>query len=157
MAKRGPKGKATALKLLEGTRADRIAPGPAVEPADAPPEPPAHLDEAARAEWDRLAPRLVAAKLMTPADAGALAIYCGAFSQYLHARDELKAHGSVTETAAGGLKTSPYVAIAAQARNLMLRVLIEFGLTPASRARVNAGSAPPAGRDELGDFLAQQA
>src|SRR5271166_1302113 len=54
-AMRGRKPKPTALKLLDGTRADRINHDePATPPASI--EPPDWLDETARAHWGDLAP-----------------------------------------------------------------------------------------------------
>ena len=55
MAKRGPKPQPTALKLLRGTRADRVNDA---EPCPPPgePAPPAYLDAEGLAEWGRRAP-----------------------------------------------------------------------------------------------------
>ena len=63
-AMRGRKPKPTALKLLDGTRADRINHDePAMSPASI--EPPDWLDETARAHWGDLAPVLQSSGLLT--------------------------------------------------------------------------------------------
>ena len=63
-AMRGRKPKPTALKLLDGTRADRINHDePAMPPASI--EPPDWLDETARAYWGDLAPVLQSSGLLT--------------------------------------------------------------------------------------------
>jgi phage terminase small subunit len=61
---RGSKPKPTALKLLDGTRADRINHyKPAMPPASI--EPPDWLDETARAHWGDLARVLQSSELLT--------------------------------------------------------------------------------------------
>ena len=63
-AMRGRKPKPTSLKLLDGTRADRINHDePAMPPAST--EPPDWLDETARAHWGDLAPVLQSSGLLT--------------------------------------------------------------------------------------------
>lgn len=76
----GPKKTARHLKLIKGTltardnRPSAVATTPGLPPLDAVPPPPAWLTKkAARAEWGRLAPILVANKLLTDGNVGLLA------------------------------------------------------------------------------------
>lgn len=46
---------------------------------------------------------------------------------------------------------NPAIAIMETARKDLLRLLVEFGMTPSSRTRVQA--LPNGPKDELGDFL----
>ena len=150
MAKRGPKPAPPALKLLRGGRRDRdAAAGPR---ATGRPDPPAHLDAIARAEWDRFAPELEAMGVLARVDGSALAIYCTAYSRWVRATAELaKPDGLTADTGQGGIKTSPYVHIATAAEYQMSRLLAEFGGTPSSRSRLAAPGEGP--KDDLADFL----
>lgn len=145
---RGRKPKPTALKLLDGTRKDRVNASEPAAPAGLP-EPPAHLDAAALAEWHRFAPILSGMGVLSPADGPALAVYCVAFSRWVEACNDLAENG-YTIRSQRGWKTNPAVAVAAQCEATITRVLAEFGCTPSARSRVKAAEAQ---RDELGDFL----
>ena len=119
--KSGPPRKPTALKLLHGTfRADTVAenePMPVIE--DHYREPPEHLSFLARQEWLRVAPILHPLGLLTSADYQSLEIYCEAYAEW---RDAKRVRD---------LKTMN--TFATQARQF----LTEFGMTPASRSRIN--------------------
>ena len=128
-AMRGRKPKPTALKLLDGTRADRINRNePAMPPASI--EPCDWLDEAAREHWGELAPVLPSAGLLTAGDRQALALLCEAFSRFRFNPADDKARG------------------------LYRRMLVEFGCTPSSRSRVKTTAKPA--RDALAEFLARR-
>ena len=78
---RGRKPKPSALKLLEGTRADRINRNePPMPPGSI--EPPDWLDETARQHWGELAPILQSAGLLTVGDRHTLALLCDSFSRF---------------------------------------------------------------------------
>jgi hypothetical protein len=72
--------KADYLKLLSNTaRADRAAPetGPTLPRVDTVPLPPTWLPNAfAMAEWQRMAPQLVALKLLTEGNLGIFSMFC---------------------------------------------------------------------------------
>jgi phage terminase small subunit len=126
---RGRKPKPTALKILDGTRPDRINRNePAMPPASI--EPPDWLDERAREHWGELAPVLQSARLLTTGDRQALALLCEAFSRFRSDPGNEKA------------------------RDLYRRMLVEFGLTPSSRSRLKTTAEPV--RDALADFLARR-
>ncbi len=127
---RGRIPKPTSLKLLEGTRKDRVNPS---EPTFAPAAdltPPSWLYKTARDHWNELAPYLKKAGLLTEGDKFALALLCEAYGRFQHDPDCEKA------------------------RDLYRRMLSEFGLTPASRSRIQA--TPQAPKDALADFLANR-
>ncbi len=54
------------------------------------------------------------------------------------ANDKIVKFGPVVKGAAGYPVRSPYVSIVSQQSEFMLRILIEFGMTPSSRSRVTA-------------------
>ena len=146
MAKRGPKTKPTALKVIEGNKGHRPLnenePAPA---ADMPPVPD-HLDDEARAEWDRVAPELYAIGVLTVVDGAALGAYCTAFSVWAKAErriqaqarndDSILAEGLIQKTKSGNLIQNPLLGIANVARRDMVRLAAELGLTPSSRANL---------------------
>lgn len=160
MAPRGPKPKPTKLKLLTGTaRAHRINPH---EPAPdaAAPDPPEHLTDAARQEWDRVVVDLVALGILSDLDRGALAAYCQAYGRWsaaetalarMAARDAMT-DGLIVKTKSGNLIQNPLVGAANKAMADMVRYAAEFGLTPSARTRVagmsDAGPNPFAELDE---------
>jgi P27 family predicted phage terminase small subunit len=136
MAVRGRKPKPNELKILEGSRADRVNQN-APEAIREPLERPDHLDEDARAEWDRLLPQLERMGVISQTDSAVLALYCVAFSRWLSSRAELLRHGLVIETDLGGTKANPAAAIVAKCEDQMARLLAELGCTPSSRGRLD--------------------
>jgi len=90
-------------------------------------------------EWRRVSPLLTAAHLLSPADVPALMQYCAAFDRWRRAEAELAAAGSgalTVETDRGGVKPNPLLRISRDAARDCLALAREFGLTPASRARL---------------------
>lgn len=179
MARPGRKPAPTPLKILRGTRSDRVAKAEPRAPSGRP-KPPAHLDKVARAEWRRLVPILERMGVLTQAEGGALAVYCVAYSRWVTACRAIEAEseaaaeslgrffgddegrpakdprivaatGLLESTGLGGTKVSPLVHICQQAEAEMLRTLAEFGCTPSSRSRVKAQGEEQA--DALGEFL----
>lgn len=128
---RGRKPKPTALKVLDGTRKDRInSEEPTFDACDL--KPPAILTADAEIEhWNELAPLLAKAGVLTVADRPMLAILCRCF---------------------GRLELDP---LDDKAIDQYRRIAVEFGLTPSSRSRLKfVGDAKP--KDELGAFLARK-
>ena len=136
---RGRKPTPTALHLLRGNPSKR--PRPAREPR--PPvvddlAPPEWLNAEAQVEWRRLAPVLAGLGVLTATDADALAAYCEAWVTWKQATQKLRQFGLVVKSPKDGdlPVISPYVKIAHHAMGQMRAFLIEFGMTPSSRARV---------------------
>jgi phage terminase small subunit len=124
------------LKALTGTaRPDRAIGGAVVAaPMNAPPEPPSWLkDAAALEEWHRLAPRLIACRLLTDSMTTTLAHLCAA-------------HGAIV--AIYERNEEPRAALIAQ----YARLAGEFGLTPISSSKI--GSAAPRTENKFVRFRA---
>lgn len=141
MGLRGPPPKPTALKLLEGTfRADRAAPN---EPAPDPglPSMPPHLVGVGADAWEFFGAELLKLGVLTVRDGAALELLCDAYAEWRAAREVVQREGMTYES---GTKNGhaviahPAVRIAADAWRRMHRMLVEFGLTPAARARVTS-------------------
>ena len=144
----GRKPLPTKLKMLKGTAQKcRVNPN---EPELAPalPEPPAFLGETAREEWLRKAPVLARMGVLTEGDDAALAAYCQAFERFVEAERKIRQSGLLIKTTGGNVIQNPLVGVANRAIEIMHKFLTEFGLTPASRAKVKVatptlrGSAP---------------
>jgi len=141
---RGRKPQPTALRVLRGNPGRRAL--PPQEPAPPPLDgavPPDWLSPDAQAEWARLVPILTSCGVLTETDRSALVAYCDAYGQWKEAAANIRRFGMVLKTKAGQVPVvSPYVKIAHDALIHMRALLVEFGMTPSSRARVHATAAP---------------
>ena len=140
MATKGRKPKPTALKMLEGDRGKGRRPINKNEPKPnkASLECPDWLLPEAQEEWNRLAPALDAMGVLTEADVKAFEGYCQAYARWREAEDFITQHGSIFQTKSGYVQQVPQVSIAMQNLKIMQSFCTEFGLTPASRSRINA-------------------
>jgi P27 family predicted phage terminase small subunit len=154
----GRKPKPTHLKLITGNlRPSRVNPRePRLEPML--PAPPAELIPEARAEWDRLAKRLLAAGLLTAVDGAVFACYCQSFGRWQQAEQALAQMAKddpgsdlVTTGKGGNSIQNPLVGIARRAAADCVRYAAEFGMTPSARSRVWAN--PNAKQDPADHFF----
>ena len=133
------KRKSTELKVLKGTfRKHREGAGGPLCECNEIPLPPDFLSEEALKEWNRIAPKLYEAGLLTSMDRTAFAIYCQAYGRYRQALSEMQGQELVISTKAGNQVRNPLLRIADQAAELLLKVAKQFGMTPASRSKVSA-------------------
>ena len=91
---------------------------------------------------------LRAARLITQLDMAPLAAYCDAWGEYVQAREQIakpaaEGGGFMVKTPNDYEVQSPWVAIANKAFERMLKVGVEFGLTPSARNRVAANPQLP--------------
>ena len=107
------------------------------------PTAPKHLSDVAKAEWKRMGKMLLDAGLFTNLDGTALSTYCVAYGRWVEAEQALQEYGVVIKAPSGFPIQSPYLAISNKAMDQMIRLMGEFGLTPASRVRI-----PNAGKDK---------
>jgi len=79
---------------------------------------------------------------VTETDADALACYCEAWVTWKSATQRLRQFGLVIKRSKvpGDVVISPYVKIAHHAMGQMRAFLVEFGMTPSSRARIHTAS-----------------
>jgi P27 family predicted phage terminase small subunit len=139
MGHRGTKPTPTVLKILQGNpgrrRLNTREPTPA--PADPQRPPPEWMDDAAKAEWVRVAPMLARNGLLTEMDVDALSCYCQAWCTWRAASDQIRKFGMVVKAKNGFPMQSPYVPIANKAMLAMKGFMTEFGMTPSARAHVS--------------------
>lgn len=123
--KRGRKPKPTSLKLLEGSRDDRINHAePKFQPgSDAAPE---WLTGLALDHWNELAPLLASSRVLSAGDRTNLALLCQLYQRWRTDFDDWKA------------------------QDRYIRLSVEFGLTPSARSRIKASPEKPA--DEVADL-----
>jgi phage terminase small subunit len=125
MGPRGPRPTPSRVKEIQGNAGKRPLNKNEPKPLPSIPECPAHLDEEARAEWDRIAPELHRLQILARIDRAALAAYCQSWSRWIDAEKNYPIQ-------------SPYLSIANTAIDQMRRFLTEFGMSPSSRSRINA-------------------
>lgn len=146
-----PPRKSDTLKLIAGTgrrdRQPRMDPTTRLAKA---PRPPASLSPRAAAEWREMAPVLVAAGLLTSADLRLLAMLSETLAMEAELRDLVRTEGVTIPAAEGaGRKGHPALKAILETRAQGLRMLEAFGMSPASRQRVDPA---PAGRDDNSPF-----
>lgn len=132
----------TELKRQRGTlRADRQNPSEPTLPSTIPPTP-TWLSEQGQKSFIELSHILHDMTVLTLADSMALEMLCDSYSEYKEAKIIINTLGStdVVHSREGNAKTvvRPEVQIANQAFVRVVQLLKEFGLTPSSRAKVNA-------------------
>ena len=133
---RGRKPKPTALKLIEGNPGKRPINGHEPKPSAARPTCPSHLSPTAKAEWKRLAGELHRIGLLTQADRTALAAYCQAYGKWVEAEKKLAGTPTLLKMPSGYIQLSPWVTISNKQMELMVKYMVELGLTPSSRSRM---------------------
>jgi P27 family predicted phage terminase small subunit len=151
----GPPPKPTALKKLTGNPGKR--PLNKREPVTATPSrmPPApeHLDATAAEVWRVLGKQLLAADLFQIVDRYAFGMFCVVAGRWIDAEKKLKISGPVlVAKESGNLYQNPYLSVANRAWEQMLKMLGQFGLTPAERSRL-VGVAVDEGPTSLADEL----
>lgn len=143
MGRRGPAPKPTALKIIEGNpgkqKLNRDEPKPPVSPKI--PRPPKRLLPDAKDEWKRLAPVLVRLGVLTEVDWDAFAELCQNYAYYIIADRRIVEKGeaavmAMQTTPSGYTQQHPYLSLRRQYYEQWHRGLADFGLTPASRARI---------------------
>ena len=139
----GRPAKPSNLHVLHGTdRADRRNDAePKPDASDQ--KPPTWLKGRARREWKRIAPMVADMGVLTVADNDAAALMCDALAEYIEAREVVRQHGATYEAEAknGAVIVRPraVVGMYQDAWRRVLRVMTDFGMTPSSRAKVQAG------------------
>ncbi|APM39939.1 phage terminase small subunit P27 family [Clostridium kluyveri] len=137
MAQRGRKPKPTALKVLEGNPGKRPLNVNEPKPEKKAPKCPTWLEPEAKKEWRRMSRSLEAIGILTKVDAASFAGYCQSYARWKEAEEFLTKHGTIFKTPSGYIQQVPQVSIAQTYLKIMKDFCSEFGLTPASRTRIN--------------------
>ena len=91
---------------------------------------------------------LMAMGILTDHDLEAFAGYCQAYARWREAEEFLSQHGTIFKTPSGYVQQVPQVSIAMQNLKIMQSFCAEFGLTPASRARLYANTGDKSDTDD---------
>jgi P27 family predicted phage terminase small subunit len=86
-------------------------------------------------------------QVFTEMDIDLLAIYCEAHAIHMQASAVLQDAGAAVTTAESGYEaTGPWVTIRDKAWKTKQGIMVEFGMGPASRTRINASQTPRYGK-----------
>ena len=153
----GRRPKPTALKLVTGNPGKRAINKNEPKPKRVIPSPPAHLSDTGRVAWGRLTVMLDRMGVLTEADAFALERLCDCYCEVLKFRFQLNVEGETytTTTNLGDtlIKGHPAQAMLADADRRFKGYLIEFGLTPAARSKVQIKNDDDDKKDPLAEFF----
>ena len=139
---KGRRPKPTHLKVICGNPGKRPLNIHEPKPAAAMPTCPAHLNPSAKAEWKRLARQLYHLGTLSSLDRATLAGYCQTYGRWVESEKKLKETPAILKMPSGYLQQNPWLTIATRQLELMHRYMVELGLTPAARSKVQA-SIPP--------------
>lgn len=112
------------------------------------------LSDEAKAEWNRLAPKLTMLGLLTAQDEMSFAAYCQAYAKWKDAEIFMNNNGTIVRTDSGYWQQVPQVSISSQNLKIMMALSARFGLTPADRARLDLEVLPNQ-NDPLDKLLAE--
>jgi P27 family predicted phage terminase small subunit len=151
---RGKKPTPKHLKLVKNSsRAKRSELETAARPIGTAPEPPDFLCDDAKVEWRRVAPSLLALRLLTELDVGVLGAYCQAFATAKQAAQMLSAEGLTVLTHHKNIIPHPLLGIRNKAMADMVRYAAELGCSATSRARLPVADLPLPGDSSASDFF----
>ena len=136
--KPGPRPTPTKKRKLTGNPGRRPLPQnePMPNQTTRLPTAPAHLTDTGKKEWRRVGKLLHNLGLLTEIDLTALAGYCSTYAQWVGAQEQIKKHGVLIKAQSGFPMQSPYLTISNKAMSEMRKWLVEFGMTPSSRTRI---------------------
>ena len=149
---KGRKPLPTELKVLRGT--NRKKGGTEPTPEKGIPFPPHSLSGEARKEWFRISAALNNLGLLTQVDRAALAGYCQHWGRWCQINNALKGKKLTAAGAAGQPVAHPLIAQARMESDAYRKFLVEFGMTPSSRARLVIETKEEALTSELDEILA---
>jgi len=126
------------LRLIRGdVRPCRDNPDePAVEVSI--PDAPDYLQDNEIDVFLEVAGKLARMRVMSEHDVDAIAMYASRFCVWKEANDKVRESGLVINSPKGYPVQNPYLSIANRAQQDCIRILVEFGMTPSSRTRVQA-------------------
>ena len=148
MGLRGPAAKPQAVRKLEGDKKNRNRREPRFKSAHL--RPPTWLPRYAREEWKRVVPALENIGMLTEVDETAMVNYVIAYDRFRKAQEIIEVEGLTHKTRDGGIIKRPELTVIAEAQATMKRFADAFGLSPASRSKLQIS---PARDDPESDFL----
>lgn len=93
--------------------------------------------------------------LLTVVDRAALACHCQSWARHVDAEKRRDESGDYCDGAHGGQAIAPWVKVSESSMKICKSFLIEFGLTPSSRTRLNVEGQSD-DQDDIDGFLSQR-
>lgn len=151
----GRPAKPTALKLVQGNPGKRAINKREPKPAAERPKCPAHLSPKAKTAFKNVCDLLEGMGVLTIADGLALEMMCDAYAEWRDLRKIIDTEGATYKVIGTSgdemVKARPEVAMASDAWKRVKAMASEFGLTAASRTKLQ--TAEPESVDPLEEFL----
>ena len=138
----GRKRKPSALEALGGNPGKRKVNKAEPKPPVVLPPPSGTLDDCARGEYLRVGKLLERMKIVTELDGSMLEIYAVNYSRWVEAETKVREEGLMKMSPNGFPIQNPYLAVANRAMKEMRSILVEFGMSPSSRAKVSVVNPP---------------
>ena len=135
----GPAPRPTSLKRAQGNPGRRPLNAREPAPRRGRPAMPAWLSPLAKQEWRRVTKQLMALRVLSNTDGTALAAYCETYADYVGYTLTLREEGATMTTTHGNVIQHPLLGAKHTCLKILRALLCEFGLTPASRSRVEIG------------------
>jgi len=132
-----PRPEPTALKVLKGSfikdpqKRNRREPTPPIGA----PKKPRSLSRLAKAEWGRVTKELEILGVLSTVERGAVEQYCRAYAEWREACKRLDTEGRYFDTERGPIESPAGKSMRALSL-ICHKYLVEFGLTPSSRTRL---------------------
>lgn len=139
MASPGPRPLPKNVRELRGSKRPPTAADEAGE-VDLPvevPDPPDELTESERAVWTRTGKTLAGMRVISAADRDALVLYCRSWVEAEDAHAKILETDYIVKSPKGYPIINPWVSIRRKAEERCLKILEQFGMTPAARVRVS--------------------
>ena len=153
----GRRPKPTHLKIVGGNPGKRALNKREPAPRREIPSCPTHLSDASKVAWGRLVEMLDRIGVLTECDVLALERLCDCYSDILACRELVERDGRTytTITAQGDtlIKGNPAVNQLRAADAQFKSYLVEFGLTPAARSKVQVSDDNEKPKDEFKEFF----
>ena len=150
--------KPTALKLVQGNAGKREINKREPKPKTERPKVPAYLSPKAKTAFKNVSDLLEDMGVLTIADGMALEMMCNAYSEWRDLRKVIDKEGSTYKTIGTSgdevIKARPEVAMAADAWKRIKSMAAEFGLTAASRTKIQVNEKEES--DPLADYMARR-
>lgn len=149
---RGRKPTPTHLKLIRGNPGKRKVSLDQFRPTACIPSCPRHLKGEARKEWLRVTKLLDECGMIAEVDRGALAMLCTSWGRYVNAEEMIEKASELEPGMFGLFEKSPkghvhiqtpWLSVSNRSMEMYRAWCSEFGITPASRARVAPQTSQP--------------
>ncbi|PCJ18014.1 MAG: phage terminase small subunit P27 family [Candidatus Cloacimonadota bacterium] len=128
--------KPTNLKKLEGTYRKDRANDAEPQPDIVIPKCPKILGREGKKEWKKITKHLESLQLISNLDETALMLYCRAYENYIQAEQNINQEGNIATSEKGVSYISTNAQLSAMYFKQMKTILVEFGMTPSARAKV---------------------